>query len=162
MIHFVDKSLAKRCLNVHPKRSGPTEVLLAVALQGALIGTLIMGMEKLPRGEWNDALLSLAQTKTFQGFLALCIVFHHCAQKVFFDRWRTAFSPSGLEVMALIGFAFVGYFFFCLGYAPQSCQRKRDYLDASPALPFKQATRMLWGRRSPCDEICLHVEFGQH
>ena len=106
------------------------EFLLAVALQGALIGTLIMGTEGLPRGEWNDRPLSLAQSKALQGFLALCIVFHHCAQKVFFDRWRTAFSPTGFEVMALIGFAFVGYFFFCSGYGLyQSCQRKQDYLD---------------------------------
>lgn len=106
------------------------EFLLAVALQGALIGTLIMGTEGLPRGEWNDRPLSLAQSKALQGFLALCIVFHHCAQKVFFDRWRTAFSPTGFEVMALIGFAFVGYFFFCSGYGLyQSCQKKLDYLD---------------------------------
>ena len=106
------------------------EVLLAVALQGALIGTLIMETEGLPRGEWNERPLSLAQSKALQGFLALCIVFHHCAQKVFFDRWTTAFSPSGLEVMALICFAFVGYFFFCSGYGLyQSCQRKHDYLD---------------------------------
>ncbi len=106
------------------------EVLLAVVLQGALIGILIVGTETLPRGEWNERPLSLAQAKALQGFLALCIVFHHCAQKVVFDRWRTGFSPSGLEVMALIGFVFVGYFFFCSGYGLyQSCQRKRDYLD---------------------------------
>ena len=106
------------------------EVLLTVALQGALIGVLVMGTDGLPRGEWNDKPLSLVQAKALQGFLALCIVFHHCAQKVFFDRWRSTFSPSGLEVMALIGFAFVGYFFFCSGYGLyQSCQRKQDYLD---------------------------------
>lgn len=106
------------------------EVLLTAALQGALVGALIMGTERLPRGEWNEEPLSLVQAKSLQGFLALCIVFHHCAQKVFFDRWRSSFSPSGLEVMALIGFAFVGYFFFCSGYGlHQSCQKKQDYLD---------------------------------
>lgn len=106
------------------------EVLLAVALQGVLIATLILGTERLPRGEWNDSPLSLAQAKALQGFLALCIVFHHCAQKVVFDRWRTGFTPSGLEVMALVGFVFVGYFFFCSGYGLyQSCQKKRNYLD---------------------------------
>ena len=89
-----------------------------------------MGTQRLPRGEWNDEPLSLAQSKAVQGFLALCIVFHHCAQKVFFDRMRSAFSPSGLEVMALMGFAFVGYFFFCSGYGLyQSCQKKQGYLD---------------------------------
>jgi len=106
------------------------EVVLAVALQGALIGILIMGTARLPRGEWNDKPLSLSQAKALQGFLALCIVFHHCAQKVFFDRWRTGFSPTGFEAMALIGFAFVGYFFFCSGYGLyQSCQKKPNYLD---------------------------------
>lgn len=106
------------------------EALLTVALQGALIGILVMGTKRMPRGEWNDKPLSLMQTKALQGLLALCIVFHHCAQKVFFDRTRSAFSPSGLEVMALIGYAFVGYFFFCSGYGLyQSCQRKQGYLD---------------------------------
>ena len=106
------------------------EALLTVALQGVLIGTLIMGTEKLPKGEWNDNPLSLGQAKALQGFLALCIVFHHCAQKVFYDSWRSDPGPSGLEVMAFIGFAFVGYFFFCSGYGLyQSCQRKQDYLD---------------------------------
>lgn len=106
------------------------EALLTVALQGALIGTLILGTERLPRGEWNDRPLSLAQTKALQGFLAICIVIHHCAQKVFYDSLRSVPGPSGLEVMALIGFIFVGYFFFCSGYGLyQSCQRKQDYLD---------------------------------
>lgn len=109
------------------------EVLLTVALQGVLVGTLIMGTERLPKGEWNDRPLSLGQAKEIQGFLALCIVFHHCAQKVFFDRWRTVFSPSGLEVMALVGYVFVGYFFFCSGYGLyKSCQKKQGYLDGFP------------------------------
>lgn len=108
-------------------------VLLTVVLQGALIAVPIIGTERLPKGEWNDKPLSLAQAKALQGFLALCIVFHHCAQKVFFGSWGSAFSPSGLEVMALIGFVFVGYFFFCSGYGLyQSCQKKRAYLDGFP------------------------------
>lgn len=106
------------------------EVLLTVTLQGVLIGTLIMGTERLPKGRWNDRPLSLEQAKALQGFLALCIVFHHCAQKVLFDSWGRDFSPSGLEIMALIGFVFVGYFFFCSGYGLyQSCKRKQGYLD---------------------------------
>ena len=98
-------------------------VLLTVVLQGALIAVPIIGTERLPKGEWNDRPLSFAQAKALQGFLALCVVFHHCAQKVFFDSWRSGFSPTGLEVMALIGYVFVGYFFFCSGYGLyQSCQ----------------------------------------
>lgn len=115
---------------MRPERNSTVEALLTVALQGALIGALIMGTERLPRGAWNDRPLSLAQAKALQGLLALCIVFHHCAQKVFFDRVRTGYSFCGLELMALIGFAFVGYFFFCSGYGLyQSCQNKPDYLD---------------------------------
>ncbi|MDO4807716.1 MAG: acyltransferase [Coriobacteriales bacterium] len=114
---------------MHPERNGTVEVLLVIALQATLVGTLVFGTKGLPRGEWNDNPLSLGQAKALQGFLALCIVFHHCAQQVFHDRWGSAVGPSGLEVMALIGFAFVGYFFFCSGYGLyQSCQRKRDYL----------------------------------
>ncbi len=109
------------------------EILPAVALQGALIGILIVGTERLPKGKWNDRPLSFAQAKALQGFLALCVVFHHCAQKVFFDSWRSGFSPTGLEVMALIGYVFVGYFFFCSGYGLyQSCQKKQGYLDGFP------------------------------
>lgn len=114
-------------------RSATAEVLLALALQGALIGTLVFGTERIQKDEWNDGALSIKQTKTIQGFLALCVVFHHCAQKVFFDSWGSDFRFSGLEVMALIGFAFVGYFFFCSGYGLyQSCQNKRNYLDGFP------------------------------
>ena len=120
-------------MGVHPERNGMTEVLLAIALQGALIATLLFGSKRLPKGEWNDEALSLAQTKSLQGFLALCVVFHHCAQKVFFDSWGSDFRFSGLEAMALMGFAFVGYFFFCSGYGLyQSCQKKRGYLDGFP------------------------------
>jgi hypothetical protein len=62
-------------------------LLFALALQGALIGTLVFGTERLPKDEWNDRALSITQTKSLQGFLALCVVFHHCAQKVFLGRW---------------------------------------------------------------------------
>ncbi len=110
-----------------------TEVLLVVVLQGVLVGTLVFGTEGLPRGEWNDAPLSIAQTKALQGFLAVCVVFHHCAQRVFFASWRQSLGVTGLELMALIGFAFVGYFFFCSGYGLyRSCQKKRGYLDGFP------------------------------
>lgn len=121
---------SQRCVGVCPERNGMMEALLAVALQGALIATLVFGTEKLPKGAWNDGALSTTQSKTIQGFLALCVVFHHCAQKVFFDSWGSGFRFTGLEVMALMGFAFVGYFFFCSGYGLyQSCQNKRNYLD---------------------------------
>lgn len=115
---------------MHHGRGVAVEAVLALVLQGALVGMLVFGAERFPRGQWNERPLSLAQSKFIQGFLALCVVFHHCAQKVVFERWRTGFSFSGLEVMALLGFAFVGYFFLCSGYGLyQSCQRRPDYLD---------------------------------
>ena len=127
-----------------------TEVLLVLALQGVLIGTVSFGAGRLPKGEWNDEALSITQTKALQGFLALCVVFHHCAQKVFFESWGSDFKFSGLEVMALIGFAFVGYFFFCSGYGLyQSCQRKPNYLDGFPrrrALPLLLIAEPLLGQ----------------
>ena len=33
------------------------------------------------KGKFNDEFLSLEQTKALQGFLALCIMLHHCGQK---------------------------------------------------------------------------------
>ena len=109
------------------------DALLVIALQGALIAILVWGSGGVPKGAWNDEPLSLAQSKSLQGLLALGVVFHHCAQKIYFDWSRPQDSFCGLEVMAFIGFAFVGYFFFCSGYGLcKSCQKKQDYLDDFP------------------------------
>jgi len=45
------------------------EAMLTLALQDALIATLVIGSERLPEGAWNDKPLSLAQAKALQGSL---------------------------------------------------------------------------------------------
>ena len=42
---------------------------------------LLWGAKFSKKGQFNDEFLSLDQTKAFQGFLAVCIMLHHIAQK---------------------------------------------------------------------------------
>lgn len=81
------------------------------------------------KGEWNDA-FSLDQTKSFQGFLAVCIMLHHIGQKTC-ASWL--FPPTrivhGLDLFVPIGYLLVSFFLFFNGYgAYKSFHSKPNYL----------------------------------
>ncbi len=78
---------------------------------------------------WNEEFLSLSQTKAIQGFLAICILFHHAAQKTCAPWLSLMFIRPGLEVFVPIGYLFVGVFLFCSGYGLyKSFKTKPNYL----------------------------------
>ena len=107
------------------------ETVLVIALQVALIAVLLVGSRRMPAGAWNEGFLSLSETKALQGLFAMFIVFHHCGQRVLYSYlWDGLGFSSGLTIVSLIGYVFVGYFLFCSGYGLcRSFHNKKAYLD---------------------------------
>jgi len=107
------------------------ETVLVIALQVALIAVLFVGSKRMPAGAWNEGFLSLSETKALQGLFAMFIVFHHCGQRVLYSYlWDGLGFSSGLTIVSLIGYVFVGYFLFCSGYGLcRSFHNKKGYLD---------------------------------
>ena len=106
------------------------QTALTIALQVSVIALLLFGSRRMPAGTWNEDYLSLSQTKGLQGMLALFIVFHHCGQKVMYAYLFHGLGfTSGLTLISLIGFMFVGYFLFCSGFGLyRSNHDKKAYL----------------------------------
>ena len=94
----------------------------------AMLVILLAGSKYAKKGEWNDEFMSLRQTKAFQGFTALCIMFHHLGQKTCADWLDKKYIVPGLEFFVPIGYCFVGIFLFCSGYGLyKSHVTKPDY-----------------------------------
>lgn len=90
---------------------------------------LFWGAKVMKRKTWNDAFMSLEQTKALQGFSAICIMFHHISQKTCAPWLNPRYIIHGLDVFVPIGYFFVGIFLFCSGYGLyKSYKTKPDYL----------------------------------
>ncbi len=91
---------------------------------------LLWGAKFFKKGTWNDGFMSLSQTKALQGFFAICIMFHHTAQKTCAPWLKPKYIIHGLDVFVPIGYFFVGIFLFCSGYGLyKSYKAKPDYLN---------------------------------
>ncbi len=91
---------------------------------------LLWGAKVEKIGEWNDEALSLRQSKAVQGFLALCIMFHHIGQKTC-ASWLNPPSriQKGLGFFVPLGFLLVSVFLFFNGYGIyKSFHAKDNYL----------------------------------
>ena len=80
---------------------------------------------------FNDGFLSLEQTKAIQGFLAICIMLHHIAQKTC-ASWIQPQTRivHGLDMFVPIGYLLVSVFLFFNGYGVyKSYHTKENYLD---------------------------------
>lgn len=94
-----------------------------------LLGVLLWGVKFYKKGSWNDEFISLQQTKAFQGFCALCIMFHHIAQKTCADWLESKYIRHGLEMFVPIGYLLVGVFLFFSGFGLyKSWKTKPNYL----------------------------------
>lgn len=90
---------------------------------------LLWGSKFYGKKTWNEEFLSLKQTKQIQGFLALCILLHHAAQKTCASWLPQQFIVPGLEFFVPIGYLFVAFFLFCSGYGLyKSVHAKENYL----------------------------------
>lgn len=80
---------------------------------------------------FNEEFLSLKQTKAVQGFLAICIMLHHIAQKTC-ASWIQPQSRivHGLDIFVNAGFLLVSVFLFFNGYGVyKSFHSKENYLN---------------------------------
>ena len=81
--------------------------------------------------KFNDGFLSLEQSKNIQGFLAVCIMLHHIAQKTA-ASWIQPKTRivHGLDFFVSIGYIMVGLFLFFNGYGVyKSYHTKENYLN---------------------------------
>ena len=96
----------------------------------AIIIILLWGAKFYKRKTWNGEFMSLSQTKALQGFLAICIMLHHVAQKTCAPWLNPKYIVHGLDVFVPIGYFFVGIFLFCSGYGLyKSYKEKANYLN---------------------------------
>ena len=91
---------------------------------------LLWGAKVSGIGKWNEDVLSLEQSKAFQGFLAVCIMLHHVSQKTC-ASWLQPKTriQHGLGFFVPMGFLFVSVFLFFNGYGVyKSFHTKDNYL----------------------------------
>lgn len=96
----------------------------------AMLATLLFfGAKGYGRKQWNDGFLSLEQMKMLQGYMAVCIMFHHMAQKTCAPWHPAKYIVHGLDIYVDLGYFFVGVFLFCSGYGLfKSYKTKENYL----------------------------------
>lgn len=86
---------------------------------------LFLGVKIAPKGNFNEDFLSLKVSKGIQGFYAICIIAHHFVQPFVYSGQ----GAGALSIFAMIGFVFVGVFFFFSGYGLfKSYKTKPNYL----------------------------------
>ena len=91
---------------------------------------LFWGSRIVKEGTWNEAFLSIEQSKAFQGFCVIVIAVHHISQKVFADHEVSAFVRTGLSPFVNLGVFMTAVFFFFNGYGLyKSYINKPGYLD---------------------------------
>ena len=91
--------------------------------------TLLWGSKRFKKDEWNEEAFSLRQMKAIQGFVALCIMLHHCGQKVSASWIDKRFYKPGLDFFVPIGYILVTFFTFSSGYGLfKSFKTKENYL----------------------------------
>ncbi len=94
-----------------------------------LLFALFAGCKISKKGQWNEEAFSLGQMKALQGFIAVCIMLHHCGQKTSASWIEQETYVPGLEFFVPIGFVLVSFFTFCSGYGLyKSFKTKKDYL----------------------------------
>lgn len=87
---------------------------------------LFWGAKIAPKGQFHEDFLSLKVSKGVQGFCAICIITHHFCQQYL----QSGEGAGVMTPFALIGFLFVGIFFFFSGYGLyKSYKTKPGYLN---------------------------------
>ena len=96
-------------------------------LYAILAVCLFWGAKICKKKEWNEDVLSFAQTKSFLGFCALIILLHHCAQRTCAPWLAPARIVHGLDAFVYLGYLCVAVFFFCSGYGMYIASRKEGF-----------------------------------
>ena len=99
------------------------------AVYPLMLAALLWGSKRFKKGEWNDEAFSLRQMKAIQGFVALCIMLHHCGQKTSASWIDKRYYTPGLDFFVPIGYILVAFFTFSSGYGLyKSFKTKENYL----------------------------------
>lgn len=89
---------------------------------------LFFGAKLCTKKTWNEENMSLAQTKSFLGFCAVIIVFHHLSQATCASWLNPKYIRHGLDIFVTAGYPMVAMFFFCSGYGLYtSAKSKPDF-----------------------------------
>lgn len=117
-------------INYHIFIGGIVMQQMVYAVYVVLPVILLWGARFTGPRKFNDEFLSLEQSKMLQGFLAICIMLHHIAQKTC-APWM--YPPSrivhGLDIFVPSGFLLVSVFLFFNGYGVyKSFHAKENYL----------------------------------
>lgn len=103
----------------------------AIYLVYVALPVILLWGAKFSGKRFNDGFLSLEQTKAIQGFLAICIMLHHIAQKTC-ASWIQPQTRivHGLDMFVPIGYLLVSIFLFFNGYGVyKSYHTKENYLE---------------------------------
>jgi len=92
-----------------------------------LLILLFAGARAVRRGEWNEDVLSLEQTKAFLGFASIVIIFHHASQKTCAPWLNPRYIRHGLDAFVYVGYLCVAAFFFCSGYGMRTACEKEGF-----------------------------------
>lgn len=99
------------------------------AIYPIMLVALLWGSKRFKKDEWNEEAFSLRQMKAIQGFVAICIMLHHCGQKVSASWIDKRYYKPGLEFFVPIGYILVTFFTFSSGYGLyKSFKTKENYL----------------------------------
>jgi len=102
---------------------------LVYLIYPVMILILLYGCKISGKNQWNDELMSLKQTKYWQGFIALCIMLHHIGQETC-ASWQMYELYPGLEFFVPIGYFLVAFFMMCSGFGLyKSYKAKENYLN---------------------------------
>jgi len=83
----------------------------------ALAAMLFTGAKISKKKTWNEENMSFDQTKSFLGFCAVIICFHHMAQFTCAGWLNPKYIRHGLDIFVTAGYPMVAMFLFCSGYA---------------------------------------------
>ncbi|MBP3542191.1 MAG: acyltransferase [Clostridia bacterium] len=90
---------------------------------------LFWGSKWHGKKQWNEEFFNLDQSKMLQGFLAICVMLHHCGQKTCAPWKESQYFVPGLDFFVPIGYFFVAVFFVCSGFGLyKSYHTKENYL----------------------------------
>lgn len=112
-----------------------------------LLILLFAGAKFVKKGEWNDEVLSLHQTKAFLGFAAILILFHHASQKTCADWMNPKYIRHGLDAFVYLGYLCVAAFLFCSGYGMRTACKKENFFKSyfkRRILPIIIPTAVVW------------------
>lgn len=95
-------------------------------LYAILAVCLFWGAKICKKDEWNEDVLSYAQTKSFLGFCSLIILLHHCSHRTCAPWLAPGRIVHGLDAFVFLGYLCVAAFFFCSGYGMYTGSRRKE------------------------------------